>query len=167
VLHNHATLEPQDAELAGRLNLPVYTHETGREVFALPCPCYKDDRCSVYPDRPTVCGAYQCRVLDRHLQGALSQEEAMGLAKQGRDLIAALYRHMDEAPDRSRSVWEQAEAFQARRRAAMEPAEFVRTHGEFLKNMTRLVGLVRREFLPSTRQEEPATLASGMARPAP
>ena len=165
VLHNHATLEPQDAELAGRLNLPVYTHEAGRQVFSLPCPCYRDDRCSVYPNRPTVCGAYRCHVLDRHWRGELSLDQAMALAKQGRELIASLYRHMDEAPDGSRSIWQQTEAFQARQRSAMGPAEFARAHTDFLRNLTRLVGLVRREFLPRWGQEGPTTPESRMAPP--
>lgn len=154
VLHDHGTLEPEDSEVAARLRLPVYTHPSGRQAFPMPCRCYQDDKCSAFPDRPSVCGAYECRVLGRHLRGALSLEEALGLTGEARALMAALYRHMDEAPDPARSVWEQTQAFQARQRASLGPTEFVRTHGEFLRNLTRLFGLARREFQPRLDDQE-------------
>ena len=157
VLHDHGTLEPEDAEVAARLRLPVFTHASGRQAFTMPCPCYKDDKCSTYPDRPVMCGAYECHVLGRHQRGALSFEQASALTKELRELMAALHEQMDEALDPSRSVWDQAEAFEARQRSAMEAIQLVRTQGEFLRTRTRLFGLVRREFLPRSGNREPGS----------
>lgn len=61
-LHNHALLSPEDVDQARRLGLEVIDDASVRLSFRLPCPRFCG-RCTVFPDRPRICGTYRCKLL--------------------------------------------------------------------------------------------------------
>jgi hypothetical protein len=74
-LHNFAVLEPEEIPFARGLGLTLRTQ--GRPGFALPCPYLKDCACSIYDNRPQVCGRYICQLLDDVREGKIALEVAL------------------------------------------------------------------------------------------
>jgi len=81
ILHGKAILGEDEVEQAARLGLSTFRSSEGKLFFQLPCPCYKDNRCSVYPDRPRVCSNYRCKLLDDYLRGRISWKESQTWVK--------------------------------------------------------------------------------------
>ena len=75
VIHNAAVLDEDEVEPARVVGLPVLDRP-GRPGFALPCPKLAGTSCSIFGERPRVCGRYMCQVLVDHEEGRLSFDEA-------------------------------------------------------------------------------------------
>ena len=86
VLHTHVVTTSADARRLKELGLPVesFGDHTG---FRLPCPLYKDHRCSVYPPGLHSCASYQCEVLVAYLAGHLSLRDSLALVVGARALL--------------------------------------------------------------------------------
>jgi uncharacterized protein len=74
-LHNYAVLEPGEIPFARTLGLTLRTE--GKPGFALPCPRLVGSKCSIYLDRPNVCGRYKCQLLESVEAGATAFESAI------------------------------------------------------------------------------------------
>ncbi len=95
VLHAHTALKPDDAEHVRRLDLAVETF--GDHIgFRQPCPLYREDRCSVYPDHPRTCRAYQCDLLKKRLAGEITHEQALQIVQRVRELFADVVAYLPE-----------------------------------------------------------------------
>ncbi len=93
VVHTHVPLGADEMELARKLYLHVDMFEEGLG-FHLPCPCYREGRCSAYDQRPRACVNYQCELLQRCLQGEMNLDEAMSIVAQAKTLLDALQAEM-------------------------------------------------------------------------
>lgn len=73
-LFSIAPLVPED----GAVVPPLRSHEDGDERYlSLPCPALDSARCcTVYGNRPRICGAFRCALLDRLDGGTISLQEA-------------------------------------------------------------------------------------------
>ena len=93
VVHTHVPLGADEMELARELDLRVDAFEEG-VGFHLPCPCYRDGKCSAYYRRPRACVNYQCELLQRYLQGEVSLAESLSLVAQAKTMLDTLRAEM-------------------------------------------------------------------------
>jgi hypothetical protein len=87
VLHTYAIATPVDIRRLRKLGLKVEPFGN-HDGFRLPCPLYKDHRCSVYPPRLHACQSYRCDVLSQCLAGHLTLAEGKALVEGARALLA-------------------------------------------------------------------------------
>lgn len=142
ILHSYAGLEEEELGLAEELRLPVIDKDD-RSAFRLPCPRYRDHKCSVYPKRPRVCGSYQCALLKGLLQGRLSFEACTTVVSEAQKLIREITEHMG-TPSQTRSLWDEIRDFFGQHCEADQPEAFRREHATFLLNVKRLALLCSR-----------------------
>ena len=67
-------LDPDEVAAAVDLGLPVIAGD--KPLFALPCPKLVGSCCSIYGDRPRVCGRYKCQLLQDVEGGVLALDDA-------------------------------------------------------------------------------------------
>lgn len=84
-LHNYAVLEPEEIPFARSLGLSLRTQ--GRPGFSLPCPRLVDCKCSIYENRPKVCGRYKCQLLENVEAGATELESAIVKVRAAKRLV--------------------------------------------------------------------------------
>ena len=142
-LHRHAVLEADELVFATGLGLTLYpaeappsdasagTHGRTPKGFDLPCPLYQDEKCSIHPNRPKVCGDYQCNLLKKHLQGTVSLEDSQALVREAKDLIGLLRRHVGPAVA-GRSIWRDVGAFLERNDAHADLDAFRKANAAFM-----------------------------------
>ena len=87
VLHTYVAVSLFDRPRLSQLRLKVESF-AGQAGFRLPCPLYREHRCSAYPPRLHACHAYRCDVLAQYLAGRLSLESALALAAGAVELLA-------------------------------------------------------------------------------
>ena len=68
----------------------VMVERNERPTFGQPCPKLEGNRCSIYPDRPSACVSYRCRLLDRYLAGDVDKDQARALIDEARDRVSRL-----------------------------------------------------------------------------
>lgn len=151
VLHDHAPLQPQEKEVAARLRLPIYRGRIDYDAFSLPCPHHQNDRCSVYPDRPKVCGDYQCDLLKRYREGTISLDEALDVVKRATGLRTRIHDYMGAA-DPSKRIWDEIAEFSAQKAQETGPENFHGTHAAFLVDAGHLLAICGRHFEPWRRE---------------
>ena len=107
LLHGWARLRDGEAEAARRLGLrPV---EQGDAGFALPCPCHRDGRCTVYAERLSPCREYRCKLLRGYLAGEVGWAEGLRRVEQAKRLVAAI-RGRIGAAEAEAGIWQQLRA---------------------------------------------------------
>jgi len=85
-LHNYAVLQPGEVEFARGLGLAIRTE--GKPGFALPCPRLVNSKCSIYENRPKVCGKYKCQLLENLEAGTTELDTALGKVLTAKELVA-------------------------------------------------------------------------------
>jgi uncharacterized protein len=146
-LHRGAALKPEDEAIAALLRLPIYEKPGGRG-FTLPCRWHREGRCSVYSVRPSPCREYECDLLERHLRGEVSLEDALETVDAAKAMAGDLRAAMDaRGLPHTGNLWDALERFADRHQAkALSPAD----HGDaaILLLAGRLLAQVRRHFEP-------------------
>ena len=94
-LHDYAFLEPDEVEAATAIGLPVLDCE--QLAFALPCPKLAGTVCSIYGNRPLVCGRYRCQLLRNLEAGNLSFDDAIDKV----DTAKGLAKGVEQAAERT------------------------------------------------------------------
>ncbi len=110
LLFDHIHLETDETELVSQLGLTPYKKKVNHDAFCMPCPRFKDSKCSVYAQRPRACRNYQCKLLKEYLQGTISFEESIELVRKTISLMEAIYQHIGGI-DPSKRIWEQIRDF--------------------------------------------------------
>lgn len=87
-LHDRALLEEDELGTAAGLGLPVSNEP--KPGFSLQCPKLAGTVCTIYPDRPRVCGRYRCGLLQRLEAGDIAFPEALEVVTTARALVDAL-----------------------------------------------------------------------------
>lgn len=145
VLHDHAELAPGETGAARRLGLAVISAASG-PALALPCPRHDlEAGCTVYAERPSVCRAYRCRLLRRHLAGEVELDAALAVVARARRLNERLESWVGPGPG---TLWQRARSRldgADRRRPATRQA---------MLDMAELLTLTARRF--KDRRHEPA-----------
>lgn len=109
LLHDWAQLRDGEVEAARRLGLSPAT-DRGEASFPLPCPCHRDDRCSVYGERLSPCREYRCKLLRGYLSGQVAWEEGLRRVEQAKQLVAAIQNRLGSPDEVEGSVWQQIRA---------------------------------------------------------
>jgi Fe-S-cluster containining protein len=102
-------LTEEEARSAERARLPVVQDESGK-ALRLPCPAHVGT-CTIYDDRPSVCRAYHCQLVNQLDQGDIDLESALLRIARLRGLADAIRPHLGGDVG---SFWERAEALQRR-----------------------------------------------------
>jgi len=85
-LHNAAVLDPDEVAAATEIGLPV-CGDSEKPLFSLPCPKLVGACCSIYGNRPRVCGRYRCQILQDLEAGETSFDEATKKVAIARTLV--------------------------------------------------------------------------------
>lgn len=158
VLHSHAGLDPDEVEFALSMQLPVVQKGYEYDAFSLPCPRFdeKQYKCSIFPDRPRVCGAYACDLLKQLREGALEFDECMETVRQTQALIESIYRYLGGRDD-SVQLWDQVRRFAVKQTEEHGLTAFHHDHAKLLLDVKRLALLCGRyeakSFEPWTHRE--------------
>lgn len=88
-IHGRAVLFEDELQPARDIGLPVLD-DAERPLFALPCPKLAGTSCTIFGNRPRVCGSYRCQVLIDLQEGRLSFDEASHLVQQALDLVESV-----------------------------------------------------------------------------
>ncbi len=107
LLHDWAQLRDGEVEAAQRQGLSTKTQQGA--AFSLPCPCYRDGRCTVYQERLSPCREYRCKLLRGYLGGKVTWAEGLRRVEQAKRLISAI-RGRIGTPEAAASIWQQLRA---------------------------------------------------------
>ena len=93
-LHDAAVLDPDEVSPALAIGLPVLDRK--KPGFKLPCPKLEGTLCSIYGNRPRVCGRYQCKLLQELEAGEVSLSNALEHVKTAKTLAAQVQTAMPD-----------------------------------------------------------------------
>lgn len=105
ILHDWVKVESDESGRMERLGLSITARSLG-VGFALPCSCFREEKCAAYSDRPRSCSRYQCKLLRRHLSGEVAWEEGFKRVEQTKRLIAGIRGRLGRTEQRT-SIWQQ------------------------------------------------------------
>jgi len=142
LLQDHHRLETGETELATRIGLPLHGEDNRSKAFSLPCALYREDKCSVYPNRPRACRDYQCDVLKKYLQGTTSLEQSLALVKSAKELMSAIRQRTGDG-DPTKRIWQNIADFLDRQGGDQNSAEFRRANAELLLDEKQLAFICR------------------------
>ncbi|MFQ5964740.1 MAG: hypothetical protein ACE5KZ_10690, partial [Candidatus Scalinduaceae bacterium] len=114
-----------------------YQKKVDYDAFDLPCPCFKDSKCSVYARRPRNCSDYQCKLLMGYLQGRISFGESIELVRKAISLMEAIYQHIGGV-DPSKRIWEQIRDFLELQVRSVNSEESRRINAQLLLDVKKL-----------------------------
>ena len=103
ILHFHGVLQPNEVEPISKLGL-ICVEKEGGMVFQLPCPCYLDARCSVYPNRPAACIGYRCKLLKRFLKNEIDLGASKQLVVDVKALLSVIQQRL-QLMDTDQGFW--------------------------------------------------------------
>lgn len=145
ILHDRIDLETDEIELVSQLGLTPYKKKVDYDAFCLPCPCFKDSKCSVYAHQPRNCSGYQCKLLKGYLQGTISFEESIELVKKAISLMEAIYQHIGGI-DPSKRIWEQIRGFMELQARSVNSEESRRITARLLLDVKKLSTICSSHF---------------------
>jgi Fe-S-cluster containining protein len=141
-----APLEEHELELAGKLRLPLACNQY-HDAFRLPCPRLQDRRCTVYEERPGVCGSYECGLLRRFKAGEVPREEALARVRRAVARAGELRRRVP-AGEPPRPLWDDARAYLQQRDAEAEAPGWRAEKDDLVAALAALRADCRRDIDP-------------------
>lgn len=161
VLHDRATLQPDEIAAARALGLPV-EEEPDYASFSLPCPKICGSTCTIYQQRLSTCSGYRCGLLDAYTSEKVSEEQAFSFVHEAKRLLGLLAGTLPAGQllRDARAEWRSGALL---RKAQAASGEERRKLGQSQLHMTMLGRLLDRHFLAD---REPRMLAEpGRASP--
>lgn len=79
-----------DEDERGRLEtlgLNITRNEDGRPRFDLPCRHYSGNCCQIYPERPTTCRTFRCKLLIAYEDGEVEEADALKRIAEAQNMI--------------------------------------------------------------------------------
>ncbi len=88
IFHTYAYLyTDDDIRIAKKENIPIiFNNEINHNAFTLPCPVF-NGLCSIYSERPSVCGAHKCDLLESVLCDDITIEASLHVVKKMQDIL--------------------------------------------------------------------------------
>ena len=68
---------------------------TGKQAFKLPCVCW-DEKCTIYPNRPNICGSYRCHLLQKLDKGDVDLGQALEKVRRTKSLVSLITSELGE-----------------------------------------------------------------------
>lgn len=156
VLFAYAPLESDndDVEIATKFDLGVQPlpKSDGRQAFRLPCVCW-DEKCTIYPDRPKICGSYRCHLLKKLDRGEVELEQALEKVRRTKGFVTSVIDGLgDTAQDLH--LWDRINDF--RKSVANDEADLnldKAEHAALMLNVGMLLATLK-EFEPDLYSKE-------------
>lgn len=93
--HEYAVINNNhDLILVYKMGARSSIDKNGRQIFSLPCPKY-DNKCTVYPERPSVCENHQCELLKSVKDKRITLEKAKHISDEMKKLCTSLEKELD------------------------------------------------------------------------
>ena len=93
--HSQAIINnEEDLNLAKNMGASIVEYTDNKQYFQLPCPKF-NEKCSIYPYRPSVCENHQCDLLKRVLEGEIGLEKAINISSEMKKLCTTLDQVLD------------------------------------------------------------------------
>jgi len=102
LLHARAEVPTEERDSVEQKGFATFSWRD-RFAFALPCSRLAGTECAIYPDRPSVCGKFRCRLLHAFDAEEISLEESLAVVRRARELWSSVTREVGAA--RSEGVW--------------------------------------------------------------
>ncbi|MXO90362.1 YkgJ family cysteine cluster protein [Pontixanthobacter aquaemixtae] len=93
-LYSHIPLKPEEIAKAEGRGWKIDEIGNGETGFLSPCHALSGACCTIYGDRPSVCGAYSCRVLRRVKNGRIAVEEGQSIIAKATSLRDQLRQYV-------------------------------------------------------------------------
>lgn len=95
----------QDIKIAKNANTSIeFNKEWNCYVFTLPCPVF-NGKCSIYPDRPSVCSEHECDLLKKVIQGTITLEDAQEKVIQIKNILSTLLPELKEITKNNKNFY--------------------------------------------------------------
>ena len=155
VLYAHVVVKPDEIEHVRTLGLTIET--IGDHFgFRQPCPLYREQHCSVYPNHPSTCRSYRCDLLKKYLAGAIPFEQGAQTVRRTRELFAAVLEQLPagysfgELQRVMEQDWDSG-------RGPFGSAEMRQSNAEFLLTVVKLAMYARKHFGKPKETKKAAT----------
>lgn len=87
VMFDIAPLDPDELGRATEQGLRPCLDQPGAAHFRFPCPRLEGTRCGIYADRPRVCRAFRCKLLEKVESGEVTGAEANSLIVEAKTMM--------------------------------------------------------------------------------
>jgi Fe-S-cluster containining protein len=135
--------------LADEIGLTIMQREgDDTPTFRLPCPCFRQGRCSTYDKRPQACGRYRCSLLQGFEAQAIDLDMALGPIVQAKELIAEIEALLGDTNE-AQTIWQRAVHFAEVRGLRLHSSEFTRAFPQIQIKISALYMLCHRHFEPA------------------
>lgn len=101
-----------DLKLANQMGVDILKNKENEQFISLPCIKF-DGKCSIYPERPSVCGNHQCDLLKNLKEKKINLGKAKDICIQMKNLCSELHTELDiiNSNDQSRTIVERFKPF--------------------------------------------------------
>lgn len=98
-LFSHAKIKPTEIESTQDLGFNVFHSGSGAPAIQLPCHLW-EGQCTIYthPHKPSVCGNFECKLLQELEDEQVSLEEALSVVQQAKQFIQELEGLIPDGP---------------------------------------------------------------------
>jgi hypothetical protein len=154
VLHTRTIVKPGEIESLRALGLTIEA-KGDQLCFRQPCLLYREQRCSVYPNHPGACRAYQCNLLKKFLAGTITLEQGAHTIQRAHELVSAILEQMPVGYsfDQLKKEMEQHPNSGG---GILGSAEMRQSNAEFLLTAAKLVMYARKHFGKPRKAKEGA-----------
>jgi Fe-S-cluster containining protein len=117
--------------------------------FRQPCSCLQGGSCRIYADRPERCRTFECRLLQRTLQGKVSERSALRAIADAKRRAQAVREILRELGDTDESL-PLSRRYQRMMRQPIDLAgshRAVRLRGKLMLAVAELTRALERDFL--------------------
>ncbi|CAK0779782.1 conserved hypothetical protein [Gammaproteobacteria bacterium] len=143
-LHAHTIVKPNEIDTVRALGLTIETH--GDQLFfRQPCPLYREQRCSAYPNHPPTCRAYQCALLKKYHAGEITFEQSEKIVQRAQELYVDVLEQLpnDYSFDQLKKEMAQDGDFGS---GLFGSPELRQANAEFLLTVAKLTMFLRKHF---------------------
>ncbi len=90
VFHTFAYLYTEDdIKIVQKENINIHLNNENCKTFKLPCSVF-DNLCSIYPERPSVCGKHKCNLLTSVIKEEIALNDAIKITEKIKYLLKKL-----------------------------------------------------------------------------
>jgi uncharacterized protein len=137
-----------DPKRLKKLGLTIEKKTATKLAFAQPCACFDGKLCQIYADRPKRCGLFECGLLKRVGQGAMTPAEALKKIRETKkraDGVRMLLRELGQRDEAMALTHRYSEAMSAA--VDMSKPDEAERRGELMLAVNDLMQRLQREFL--------------------
>ena len=94
-IFHRASLEADEISLAKSIGLRYFAYGKRDFAFSLPCPKYRNDKCSIYLNRPSACKRYRCKILRQLMDGEINIQQSQMIVLRVRRLLNSIDKQIN------------------------------------------------------------------------